>query len=356
MIKRSTPRPRGVGQLVALAMMVSAGACDFPTEAPQWDTEWLVPVDSAQISVTELLPASVGLTPDSSAFEVSLDPLSFSQTLAEMCSSCPPGSFPKPAFQSSFSDPTTLPTDVEGVTVRSAIVSVVLDNGLSFDPVRPGGAETGELRVTLRDGDETGPILAERVIDGASDSIPSGDQYPFDFDLGNQSFGSTLTAVVTVDSPSGPTVLMTPSDEFGIDVTPSTVVVDEAIVRLQDQAVNIDPVTVDADEVPDGVLERLESGAIRVQVENPFDVVIGMQLEISGPGVPTIQKDLTVGMGSVEERVDLTAAEMRSFLGQSDVVLSGSGDATAPTGTTAVRADQFVLLNSFLEATVRVGS
>lgn len=356
MIKRSTSRLRFVGTFTSLALIATAGACDIPTESPQWDTQWLVPVDSAQISVTELLPASVGVTPDGSAFEVSLDPLSFAQDLSQMCPGCPAGVFPKPAFQASFSEPTTLPTDVDGVTTRTATISVMLDNGLSFDPVRPGGTETGEVRITLRDGDETGAVLTEQVIDGATDSIPAGSTYSFEFDLGNQTFGSTLTAVVSVDSPAGDPTLMTGTDEISIDVTPGTIVVDEATVRLQDQTVNIDPVTVDADEVPDGVIERLESGAIRVQIDNPFDVVVTMQLQISGPGIASIQKDLTVSMGSAEQTVPLTATEMRSFLGQSGIVLSGSGAANAPSGTTTVRADQVVLLNSFLEVTVRVGS
>jgi len=357
MTERFTSPGFGALRAGAWVLLAAAAACDLPTEAPQWDTQWLVPVDSARISVQELLPSNVGVSPDGSAFEITMSPANFSQDLATLCPLCPLGGvFPKVAFQTSFSDMTTLPNDVVGATTRSATASVVFTNNMSFDPVRPGGSETGEIRITVRDGSLTGPVLAERVIDGATEAVPPGLDFQFQFDLGNQSFGDTLITVVTIDSPLGPPVLLSAGDNYAVSFAPDGILLDEAVIRLDGQSVDIDPVTLDAEQVPADIIEHIEGGALVLEVANPFQVEANMQLQISGPGFLTIQKDLAVGMGASEETVTLTQAELRSFLGQADVSFSGTGAASAPSGSTAVRADQVVLFNAFLELTVRVGS
>jgi hypothetical protein len=349
--------PRAIVRGLPLLLAVAGAACDIPTESPQWDTQWTVPADSARIDVSELLPASVGITPDGTAFSITVPPVTFSQSLGDMCPSCPPAAVaPKPAFQTSFQDVTNLPADVSSVTTRTASATVSLDNGFSFDPIRPGGSETGELRLEVRDGDASGPIVAELTIDGATDSIPPGSTYIATMDLDAKTFGSVLTAVVFLDSPSGSTVVLTSSDEFSVDVSPSEVLVDEAVVALVDQAVDIDPVSLDADDIPDEIIDRLEGGALILEVDNPFDVEANLDLQISGPGFPAIQKGVAVGMGASEEMVELTAAELRSFLGQPNVSFEGSGAASAPSGTTAVRADQVLRFQALIQLTVRVGS
>ncbi|NNM32320.1 MAG: hypothetical protein HKO53_04615 [Gemmatimonadetes bacterium] len=349
--------PPAFGRGLPLVLALLGAACDIPTEAPQWDTQWTVPADSAHIDVSELLPATVGVTPDGTAFTITVPPVAFSQTLGDMCSACPPAAVaPKPAFQTTFEDVTNLPADVSSVTTRTASADISLTNDFSFDPIRPGGSETGELRLEIRDGDGSGPVVAELTVDGATDSIPPGSTYMATLDLDAKTFGDILTAVVFIASPSGPSVLLTSSDEFSVDVSPSEVLVDEAVVALIDQAVDIDPVSLDAEDIPEEIIERLEGGALVLEVDNPFAVEADLDLQISGPGFAPIQKDVEVGQGASEEMVELTAAELRSFLGQPNVSFEGSGAASAPSGTTAVRADQVLRFRANIQLTVRVGS
>lgn len=351
------PPTRRLGLRASITLAVAGAACAIPTEAPQWDTQWTVPADSAQIQVTELLPPTVGVTPDGTAFLITVPPVAFSQTLGDMCSACPPAAVaPKPAFQATFFDVTNLPADVAGVTTRTASAAVTLTNEFSFDPIRPGGSETGEIRLEVRDGSETGPIVAQASVDGATDSIPPGSTYMIVLDMDGETFGESLMAVVFLDSPSGSTVLLTSTDEFRVDVSVGEVTVDEAVVALVDQIVDIDPVTFDAEDIPEEIIDRLEGGALVLEVDNPFAVVADLGLEISGPGFASIQKDLAVSMGANEERVALSAEELRSFLGQPSVSLTGSGAASAPSGTTPVRADQVVRFTALIQLTVRVGS
>ena len=93
------------------------------------------------ISVVELLPPAVGVSGDGTAFSVTIDPANFGQTLGDLCPICPSGSFPKVAFQTAFSELTTLPVDVIGATVTlerylidSARVSSKTGRGLSGAP------------------------------------------------------------------------------------------------------------------------------------------------------------------------------------------------------------------------------
>ena len=69
---------------LVLALFIAGSvlySCSIPSEAPQWDTRWIVPAEDVAIEVSEFLPDEVILTPDGTAFTVEVDTFSFSQSL-----------------------------------------------------------------------------------------------------------------------------------------------------------------------------------------------------------------------------------------------------------------------------------
>lgn len=96
-------------------------SCDIPTDAPESHQRWILPGEETRVGVEDLLPDAVTVTPDGSAFAVKVDPLSFEESLGDLCAPCVPLNglmASKPAFQNAFQDTAPLPGDVKGATAR----------------------------------------------------------------------------------------------------------------------------------------------------------------------------------------------------------------------------------------------
>src|SRR4051812_43224662 len=73
--------------LLALSCASLVG-CDIPTDAPKWDVKFMVPSKGTSLSVSQLLPSSISVVSDASAFQINLAPATFSRTLGELCPPC----------------------------------------------------------------------------------------------------------------------------------------------------------------------------------------------------------------------------------------------------------------------------
>ena len=73
---------------VGAILMLTATACDLPSEAPSWDTRWIVRADSTRIGVGELLPDRISLNDAGDLFSVQVDPTTLSWTLLDLCPPC----------------------------------------------------------------------------------------------------------------------------------------------------------------------------------------------------------------------------------------------------------------------------
>src|SRR5690348_10504934 len=98
------PMRRPAKGIIALAMI--AAACAFPTESPNWDMTWNLPVpddNALSISVTKLLPSGVDTITPAGTTTLALNAKingtpSINRTLGVQCPSCPTATAPKPAF------------------------------------------------------------------------------------------------------------------------------------------------------------------------------------------------------------------------------------------------------------------
>src|SRR5207253_1188283 len=122
--QKPTYMRRPVIGIYALAMLASA--CAFPTESPDWDMTWNLPVpdnNAMSIGVKSFLPTGVDTVTPTGSTTLALRPQiasvpTISRTLGAQCSTCPTATAPKPAFTAPVSSTTVSLT--AGTTLQSA--------------------------------------------------------------------------------------------------------------------------------------------------------------------------------------------------------------------------------------------
>ncbi len=343
---------------VLLAAALLLAGCDIPTDLPAVETRWIVPADETRFGVDELLPGAVTLTPDSSAFLVDFDPVGFSETLAGLCPACVAAeglTVPKPPFLATFASQIDFPSSVSSISVVSGRVDLRIDNGLTFDPLRPAASATGSVTIEITDSAD-GDLLGSLTVDGAATALPPGGVLLRSIVLSAASVEGSLVASVTVDSPLGDPVLIDSSLTVGVVATPGDIVVSSVAIDVGGESVNFDPVNLDVEDIDPELADRIVDGGFQLDVVNPFGVSASFQIAISGPTISTIQKSSTIGAAPTSTvNVAFTGAELRSFLGQPGVVLTGGADVDPSAGIITVTPGQELVLTGKFDLTLRIG-
>jgi len=356
------PGPGGRGILSLLGLFVLAGvpaSCDIPTASPRWETRWIVPAEETSISVAEILPDGVALSPDSSAFAIQVDPVSFSRSLGSLCGGCQPlngQTVPKPAFQGSFQQSVSFPAQVVSVEVSQGTLTIQAKNGFGFDPLRPGGGNTGTLTLTVYDGDAGGPVVDRIVMDGATEAFAPGSTISKVLDLSG-TLGNTLTVEVEVDSPAGDATLIDTAQELTLSATPSEVLVSSADVQVANQDIQVAETALDVEDVDASIVDRVKSGAFEFDITNPWSIAASLSLVIDGPTMASpVTKSISIpASGTSTVRVEFTQADLRSFLGEPGVTLRGQGSVSATAGVVTISPTQTLVLDSRLDLVLTIG-
>lgn len=340
--------------LVAVGVLALT-ACDIPTTAPRIEQRWILPVEQASFAVGELLPA--GVQDDGTSFLVSVGPLTIVERLSDVCQNCEALNglvAPKPGFEDSIDVTSGLPSGVSGADLQSASVRVVIHNGFGFDPLRPGGPETGMLSVEVRAGG-SGVVLGGLMMDGATESLPVNSTVTRTISLSGATLGTTLQAAVHMESPAGDPVMIDSSDALTVTATPTLVRLASAVVDVSGEGVTLDPVSLDVEGIDEAITDRIETGAILLEVSNPFGVAIDGVLEIRHPE-GSIAKTVTIPAdASSSVSVPYTASELRDFLGEANVTLVGAGSVSAGAGAITVAPGQEMVLDGRIDLTLTIG-
>jgi len=343
--------------LLALSFLGSFLGCDIPTEAPEWEQRWIVSGEETTIDVESLLPDEITLTPDGSAFAVSVDPISFARTLGDLCTDCQPldGLFvPKPAFVSSLEESATLPPEVSEATVQTGQIQVVATNGFPFDMLRPAAGVTGTLTMTLYDQSSTGTLLDQIIVDGATESFGVGATLEETLEFSGVISGP-LVVVVEVDSPAGDAVTINIASTLTVDASVPTLNLSAVQVDVLGQEFTMDDTDLDVEDLDETLVDHLMSGAIVFEIENPWGIGATMTLTIDTP-FETITKPLTIPSGPESTvRVEFSQSELKAFLGQPNVFMGGSGMVSAAVGSVSVTPDQLLTLDAKMDLVVRIG-
>ena len=343
---------------VALALLA---ACDIPTDVPTVDSRWILEAESTTIGVGDLLPSGVRIS--GSQFAVDVDPFSTMRSLGDMCATCASLNLqmaPKPSFASSFTVDASFSADVSGADLASASVEIAITNNFEFDPIRPPGGSTGSLTLTLTDA-ASGRQLGQTVVDGAVTAFGANQTLTRTMTLAPGQVGSSFVMTVELVSPAGgsaPTDLVpiNTSDDFRVNATPSAVLVNSADVDVSNRNVTLDPVALDVGDMDAAIINRIQGGAIVLDIQNPFGVGVDAQLQITVGGQPVVTKAFSVsGQASSSTSVSLTGDDFRAFLGHNGVALTGTGSVSAAAGTITVRPDQQVLVDGKIDLTLQIG-
>lgn len=334
--------------LAVLGLAVLA-ACEYPTEAPLIDQRWVLPVESSTISVNELLPG--GVTVAGNAFSVSVSPFNTSRTLGELCTACAPLQglpAPTPAFNATFTLTQSLPADVAQATVTSGSVAIAVNNGFNFDPLAGGGSVT----VTLRDG-VNGPAVGQTTFTG---TLPAGQTRSQTLTINPGTLGSSLVISAAVSSPGGQLTTIDNNQRLTVTATPSPILVSSARVNVANRSVSFDPVDLDVEDIDSAITDRIQSGTIILEITNPFGVSMAANISISRPSGGPLTKPVTIGSGATSTaQLTYTGDELRSFLGESGVRLTGTGTVSPSAGAVNVTPGQQVSIRSKLDITLRIG-
>lgn len=342
----------------ALTLVAMLAACDIPTELPEFENRWIVPVEETRFGVDELLPGDVTLAPDGAAFIVDFDPITFSESLGILCAACAASdglTIPKPAFIGGFSSTLGFPPEITAVDVVGGSVQLEIVNGFNFDPIRPASGVFGSMEITFTD-EADGDVLGMLLIDGEDQAFAAGSTLTTSVVLGAASIEGGIETTIQLDSPTGDPVTIDASDELSVDAIPVDVRVSSVEINVSGQNVDLDAVDLDLEDVDQDLIDRVISGSFVLDIVNPFAVAADFDLQISGPTIATIQKSASIGPDPESSvTISFTGDEIRSFLGQPNVVLTGGAVVDTGAGNIVVNPGQELILEAALDLVIRIG-
>ncbi len=350
---------RGSARSAALLAICASAACEIPTAPPVLDTRWVVPAEETRFGVGDLLPGEVTIPADSSAFLVDFDPINFSATLAELCVACAAAdglTVPKPAFIGIVDSEIGLPDEVTAVVIESGVVEIDVFNGFNFDPIRPGAGVFGTVELTIVDAAD-GDIIGTAEVDGVGTPFAPGSTLSVDVPLQAVSVEGAFEARITLNSPAGDPVTVDADAGLSIDAAATDTRVTQVDVDVSGEAVTLDEVSLDLEDVGEEIRDRVLSGALIVEVSNPFAIGGDFQIQLDGPTISPIQKAIVIGP-EAESEIDIsfTQEEIQSVLGSPNVVLSGEATIDAGAGVITVTPGQELVVQTWIDFELRIGN
>lgn len=344
-------------RIITTLALVALAACEFPTEPPRWEQTWVLPVDRIQISVAELLPDSVEINADTSAFVIRTPASAVELSLLDLCGdACLLANgmtVPKPAFHDTIRTTTTLPAELVSAMLAGGEFDVSMAHDFDFDPLRPSAdpAEpVGHIVVRIV---SAGNRVAFDSISGDDQAFPRGSSLvpslPIQAVMGND----TLAIEIEVYSPAGDSATIDVTDTLGVDFAPSTIEI--ASLTMNATGIAIDSVNTHMGfGVDPTTVERVQGGALRFDVRNPFTATGTLDLSIRGP-FPTIDGSMPIVQGDYVERLDFTAEQLRGLLSADSVDVVVAGDVSADGGTLTVAPGDALVMDNQFEIVLLIG-
>jgi hypothetical protein len=335
-------------------LLVGLPACDFPTEPPRWDQTWVVA--RIVVAATNLLPESVDVNADTTAFIAETPAAVIHATLADVCTTCLVVNglrTPKPEFADTLATGTTLPSEIVSATLVGGAFDVVVGHNLNFDPLRPSADPTAPRGYMVFRVTSSGAVVAYDSISGNDTPFPGGTNLTPDLSVLPVEVSSSIDIEIYIYSPEGDSVMVQASDTAGITLHPSTVEISR--VTLDAASIVVSPVhaTLDFSGVDSPVIDHVQSGAWLVDVDNPWDITGTLEVTLEPP-FPSIQRSLALEAGTYRDRLDLSGGELRAMLAAGEVEVEATGSIASP-GNVVVTPAQELVVDGNLEFVVLIG-
>ncbi len=329
-------------------------ACEIPSGIPHWETHWVVRSETTTIPVASFFSNDVTEVGDE--FELSFSGGAISETLADICPACTPFNgtvVPKPAFTAVLESDVPFPVDLDSLTLTRGSLEVRITNRLAFDPLRPAAnaaAARGFLTIAISNG---ATLLATYTIDGATDSFAPGATIERTIDFAASALPRTIGGAVrfdvTVHSPQGDAVAINTSEFILIEAAEATIGASAAKARVVDRQVAADPIALDLAGIDEELSNRVQRGALLLDVNNPFAVGGLLTATLTSQGV-TLIRSLPVVPGTSTVSLEFSGAELRSLFGPNPAMLSVAGPVSAtPAGSVTVLPGQALTAAARLE-------
>jgi hypothetical protein len=354
-----------------LALAVLVAACAIPTEAPNWDMTWNLPLPQPngpqKIGVQKMVPGGVTLIPPvapattPTAFNVQVSSVPpINRTLGVQCPTCPNGTAQKPPFTAPTATTTinlTAGTALNTATLfTGSQIVLTLNNGFTFDPINPPGGAPGSVTLTVTNGAAT---LGTLTLLGGSQTIPAGQSKQFTVALaGTINTSSPLSVSMTMDSPigaAGQPVAMNASQTFTVSGTP-TINISTATVTLGSQAIDSPGQPMDLSGIDTTVANRIadsttNQGTLFLTITTPYTVSASATMTFTGTrdvqtsngstsqvAIVPVVKAITLPAKTATQStftvpISVTGQELRRMLG-TDLTATFTGTTNA--GTTIV--------------------
>ena len=356
------------GLVAAAGCALAVVACEVPTSLPIWDTVWQVPADSAEVSVASLLPSSVTIVDlggGVQAFSLALPAANYSTTLGSVCPACAAANgmrVPKPQFTMVDSTVIALPSDVASADIVGGTIDCTITNGFGFDPINPSATAHGWMRIDVRSGNA---LLAHDSVPGTAMTLPTNvGRFRSIPVLGTPAapvrIAGPLRVSITLFSPAGDSVTINTSQQFSVNAVANNFRVSQASVGVPSRSIPAQSDTVDLSGLKDVASGTINGGAFILTIANPFAVQGNVNVDVTAPNGAHVTKSLALPLGGPATqpatlRLDLTASEINSLVGQSNVEIALTGDVSAPGGPVTVTPSQKIVLNTMVEATITAG-
>jgi hypothetical protein len=320
--------------LLLIGVCVLAG-CDLPTSLPVFEPRFVVEGARTTLPVEQLLPAGVSrFTRAGEQFALSLDGATLSRTLGQLCGTlcalANGATVPKPAFNAEVSFTANLPSDIRSAMVCCGTVfgsvTLMFSHNFGFDPIRPGGATTGSLTITVSSGTNT---VGSRTIDGTAQALPPNAPTTISVPITpNATITNPLTLRINLNSPAGAPVRIDTNQSFTITAPSQLVTLNAVTIDVNNRLVTLQQVTLDLN-VDQTVRDHTKEGSLILDVRNDFNVSGTLTVSFSGTGVSIRDQNIAVTPGVSTQRIALTRAELLQLM-ERPVTLSITGRVNGP--------------------------
>lgn len=345
--------------VIVVAVVGLAAACEFPTEPPRWDQTWVVPGAAIAVSVAELLPPGVGLNGDGTAFVTDVPGSSVQFSLNDMCpTTCAPLDglvAPKPEFSDTISTSTSLPADLVTATLSGGSFGGSMAHNFNFDPLRPSSDPDNPRGFITIKVTSDGNLVAGDSIHGDDQAFPGGSGLALDLAVQPVDITNELDIEIVIYSPAGDPVLIETDDTLGVGIATSTIEIAEITVAAGSITVPPDTIPAEFGGIDASLVERIQSGALRFDVRNPFTVTGSLDVEFRSDGFDPIQRSLSIMQGDYEDRIEFSTSELRSILGAEDLSVVTAGTVGSASGTITVTPAQELSMENEFELVVLIG-
>ncbi len=322
---------------VAVALLGGL-ACDIPTDAPELEQTWIVPVRELIVAVKELLPESADTS--GGGIVVKPDTVIVGTTLGALCGApCDAANgttVPKPAFTGNVALAIGMPDSITEITLNNAgAAEIMLTNNLGFDPIRPGVGVTGRLITTITAG---GVVIAGDTVSGVDVALSSGGTLtrPIIVPAGTV-IRPPIAANVVIESPAGDPVLINTAATLSSEVRVNSVEAARLNILIRAKEVATQVAELDLSAVSQVIQDHIVGAALELEVDNPLPIegelttrfraagsdVINPRTFLVTPGVST----LTL-VFSREEFLALTDQETVEVAADGSLSGTGTGEVT----------------------------